>query len=73
VSERRSLAADFGATVRISDERVDAAEVAQIVREAAAARNGWKVILARCASLEGCAEARQRATQHPSGQFRERT
>lgn len=49
-SERRQLAADFGATVRISDERVDAAEVAEIVREAAAARNGWKVILGRCAS-----------------------
>lgn len=50
-SERRQLAADFGATVRISDERVDAAEVAEIVREAAAARNGWKVILGRCASI----------------------
>jgi len=37
--------------VRISDERVDAAEVAEIVREAAAARNGWKVILRRCASI----------------------
>lgn len=50
-SERRQLAADFGATVRISDERVDAAEVAEIIREAAAARNGWKVILGRCASI----------------------
>jgi hypothetical protein len=35
--------------VRISEERVDTAEVASIVRAAAAARNGWKVILARCA------------------------
>ncbi|QRK13370.1 hypothetical protein JQX13_27050 [Archangium violaceum] len=50
-SERRQLAADFGATVRISDERVDAAEVAEIIREAAAARNGWKVILGRCAPI----------------------
>jgi hypothetical protein len=50
-SERRKLAADFGATVRISDERVDATEVAEIVRDAAAARNGWKVILGRCASV----------------------
>ncbi|PTL75393.1 hypothetical protein [Vitiosangium sp. GDMCC 1.1324] len=50
-SERRELAADFTATVRISDERVDAGEVAEIVRDAAAARNGWKVILARCASI----------------------
>ena len=35
--------------MRISEERVDPAEVAGIVAEAAAARNGWKVILARCA------------------------
>ena len=48
-SVRRSLAADYGRTVRISEERVDLAEIAGIVAEAAAARNGWKVILARCA------------------------
>ena len=48
-AERRALAEEYGRTVRISDERVDAAEVASIVRAAAAARNGWKVILARCA------------------------
>jgi hypothetical protein len=48
-SERRALAADYGSTVRISEERVDPAEVAGIVAEAAAARNGWKAILARCA------------------------
>jgi hypothetical protein len=48
-SERRALAADYGSKVRISEERVDPAEVAGIVAEAAAARNGWKVILARCA------------------------
>ena len=48
-SKRRALAADYGSTVRISEERVDPAEVAGIVAEAAAARNGWKVILARCA------------------------
>jgi hypothetical protein len=47
--ERRRLADEFGSTVDVSDERVDAAEVGRIVREAAAARNGWKVILARCA------------------------
>jgi hypothetical protein len=34
---------------RISDERMDPSEVASIVVEAASARNGWKVILARCA------------------------
>jgi hypothetical protein len=48
-SERRALAANYGSTVRISEERVDPTEVAGIVAEAAAARNGWKVILARCA------------------------
>ncbi|MGE0869665.1 MAG: hypothetical protein AB7P03_13960 [Kofleriaceae bacterium] len=46
---RRALAAEYGAERRISEERVDPAEVASIVAEAAAARNGWKVILARCA------------------------
>lgn len=48
-TERRALADEYGQRVRISEERVDAAEVASIVRAAAAARNGWKVILARCA------------------------
>ena len=47
-SERVALATEYGCTVRISEERVDAGEVASIVREAAAARNGWKIILARC-------------------------
>lgn len=49
-AERRALAADYGSTkVRISEERVDPAEVASIVAEAASARNGWKVIWRRCA------------------------
>lgn len=48
-AERRALAAEYGTERRISEERVDPAEVAGIVAEAAAARNGWKVILARCA------------------------
>jgi hypothetical protein len=30
------------------DERMDPTEVVDIVREACRARNGWKVILARC-------------------------
>jgi hypothetical protein len=49
-AERRALAEEYGRAVRISDERADPAEVASIVREAAAARNGWKAILARCAA-----------------------
>lgn len=48
-TERRALADEYGRTDRISEERVDPAEVAGIVAEAAGARNGWKVILARCA------------------------
>ena len=48
-TERRALVEEYGKTVRISEERVDAAEVASIVQDAAAARNGWKVILSRCA------------------------
>jgi hypothetical protein len=48
-AERRTLAEEYGCAVRISEERVDATEAASIVRDAAAARNGWKAILARCA------------------------
>jgi hypothetical protein len=48
-AERRAMAAEYGSKRRISAERVDPAEVASIVAEAASARNGWKVILARCA------------------------
>ena len=46
---RQALADEFSRTVCISDERADGDEVARIVRAAAAARNGWKVILAQCA------------------------
>jgi hypothetical protein len=48
-TERLALAEEYGRSVRISEERVDACEVANIVRAAVATRNGWKVILARCA------------------------
>ena len=48
-AERLALAEEYDREVRISEERADTAEVVGIVREAAAARNGWKVILARCA------------------------
>lgn len=42
-------ATEYGNTGGITDERVDPAEVANTVAEAASARNGWKVILKRCA------------------------
>jgi len=48
-AERREFAAEYGATVRLSEKRVDPAEVASILAEAAGVRNGWKVILGRCA------------------------
>ena len=48
-AERKALAAEYGAKRRVSADRVDPAEVGSIVAEAASARNGWKVILARCA------------------------
>jgi hypothetical protein len=35
---------------RSSDERVSVAKLAELVYEAAAAKNGWKRMLARCAS-----------------------
>ena len=50
-TERRALAVEYGSKRRISAERVDPAEVASIVAEASNARNGWKVILARCAPI----------------------
>lgn len=50
-AERRALADEYGSKRRISADRVDPAEVASIVTEAANARNGWKVILARCAPI----------------------
>jgi hypothetical protein len=49
LARRAALAREYGRDPRISDVRVDAAEVAKILLEAAPRRNGWKVILARCA------------------------
>lgn len=48
-AERRAHADAFARSARFGDGRVDAAEIGEIVREAAETRNGWKVILARCA------------------------
>jgi hypothetical protein len=62
-AERRELAAEYGAEVRISAERVDPAEVASIVADAASARNGWKVILGRCTPTTKPRTARQLARE----------
>lgn len=48
-AERRALAEEYSRAVHISEERVDAAEVINIVQTPEAARNGWKIILAWCA------------------------
>lgn len=50
-AERKSLLDEYAARVAIGDERADAVEVVDILREAIAARNGWKRILARCAPM----------------------
>jgi len=62
-AERRELAAEYGAEVRISADRVDPAEVASIVADAASARNRWKVILGRCAPTTKPRTARQLARE----------
>ena len=47
--ERRRLVGSFDASEHFSDHRIDVEEVTAIVREAAGAWNGWRVILRRCA------------------------
>ncbi len=46
---RRELAEEWGRTSLPRDDRVDASEILDILRDALLARNGWKRILARCA------------------------
>jgi hypothetical protein len=61
-ADRRRLADEFAANVRISDVHADSAEVASIVRDAASMRNGWRVILARCAPARP--KGRETTTYH---------
>ena len=70
VATRRELAADYGSERRISAERVDPSGVASIVVEAASARNGWKVILARCAPTTKPRSALQLAREMIAAQGR---
>jgi len=49
LQDRPGLASEYAGKVRVSGERVDPVEVNSILADACAARNGWKVILARCA------------------------
>lgn len=55
--ERRELVEEYAGGPMPNDERVDAGELIDILREAVSARNGWKRILARCSLAP-----RQRAT-----------
>jgi len=48
-SERAGLVEELAEEAMPDDDRIDAAEYVDILREAAAVRNGWKRILARCA------------------------
>lgn len=50
-SERLALVEQLTHGPMPSDDRVDAAEYLDILREAASRRNGWKRILARCVSV----------------------
>ena len=47
---RRKLLSELETGTRPADERLDASEYIDILREAVAARNGWKRILERCAA-----------------------
>ncbi|TNF24063.1 MAG: hypothetical protein EP329_25745 [Deltaproteobacteria bacterium] len=49
VRERIAVAAELGDSFGTGDDRVEPGEIASLVRDAAAKRNGWKVILAHCA------------------------
>ena len=50
---RLALVEELAAGSRPPDERVEDDEYVDILREAAAARNGWRHILARCAPPRG--------------------
>lgn len=60
-SDRTALVEEHLERGGFPDERVDASEYAEILREAVRARNGWKRILARC---EEPSYRRQRAAPH---------
>jgi hypothetical protein len=49
LQDRLGLAIEYASKVRVSGERVDPVEVNSILADACAARNGWKIILGRCA------------------------
>lgn len=65
-AERRALADEFAADPwSIDGPGTDFAEVAELVREASRARNGWEVILRGCAPPRG-RPVRQLVADQPS-------
>jgi len=62
LQDRLGLAVEYASKVRVSGERVDPVEVNSILTDACAARNGWKVILARCAPVRSAPEMCQSLT-----------
>ena len=48
-AERRAFAEEYGRKERIAADGVDPSEVASILKAAVEVRNGWKIILTRCA------------------------
>jgi hypothetical protein len=49
-AERIALAAELGDSFGTGDSRVEPGEIADIIRDAATHRNGWKAIHQRCAN-----------------------
>jgi len=66
-SERAALAEKYENCLEILDERAEPREVAAIVRDACAARAGWKVILARCSPAHQPCRERRIRSQERSG------
>jgi hypothetical protein len=65
-AERMAMGEEFAAGASRFEDEVDPGELATIVREACAARNGWKVILGRCAETKmSRREVLARLTQGP--------
>jgi len=65
---RLVLVDELAAGSRPPDERVEGDEYADVLREAAAARNGWRHILARCAPpLTRCPSRRYKGVRRHDG------
>jgi len=66
-SHRAELVEELAAGALPNDERVDGAEYLDIVREAAASRNGWRRILARCGRRKATMRSGERDARATGG------